>query len=379
MRERAIAMDSEVDRASAQPQPQPQPHVQVENTFLSESQGLEIKPINQIGQVHFQNLKQLKSFVILRSALTTFTGNFKFMLLTILSVVPLFAFMIFYEIKLQTTLQGIPIVLDGPSQIIYLENLYVVPQDDIVDLRSKFFSTLVQLSLFYLVLHPMLEMFSIVITIKFAAKIQSGDTQVALKEALYKNNFKGLSVTYLCVHLLSILTLLGLFWVVLNHNLFSARIWHHFELHSIEFYMNLLSIGFHSAIFIALLYVYLGWSAFWNMSIVISVMEEETGIWAFGLSDYYGKHCKSTGFQLMLVFFAFGNVLRVPSLFFGLCNSSSAGVSVTAIVIGLVCLGNLVKWVAFVLYFYDCKQQVMEKKGDEEVGKSVKKDVGDAC
>ncbi|XP_021842754.2 uncharacterized protein [Spinacia oleracea] len=128
-------------------------------------------------------------------------------------------------------------------------------------------------------------------------------------------------------------------------------------------------------IFLGLLYKYLEWSAFWNMSMVISFMDEQTGIEAFGMSDYYGKHCKKTGFQLMLGFFVFGNVLRLPCLYAGLCTGSVAGVLITCIVIMMVSLSNLVKWVAFLVYFQYCKQQTMEKKlDDQEQNKNVKFD-----
>uniref|UniRef100_A0A803L0G8 Uncharacterized protein n=1 Tax=Chenopodium quinoa TaxID=63459 RepID=A0A803L0G8_CHEQI len=128
-----------------------------------------------------------------------------------------------------------------------------------------------------------------------------------------------------------------------------------------------------SVMFLALLYKYLDWSAFWNMGMVISCTEEQTGVAALGLSDYYGRHSKKTGFQLMLGFFIFGNVLRLPCLYAGLCNGSFAGVMITSIVIMSVSIGNLVKWIAFLLYFQYCKQQTMEKKVDDhKQGKTVK-------
>uniref|UniRef100_A0A7C9DZ97 Uncharacterized protein n=1 Tax=Opuntia streptacantha TaxID=393608 RepID=A0A7C9DZ97_OPUST len=348
-------MDSEVGQVSS-----PQPHVEQERDCQSESHGVRIQPIIEMGQV-IQNLKQLKSSEILGSAVTTFTSNFKFMFLMILSILPLCAFMIFYEIKLQRTIEGVSNFLDS-SSFVGFHSISYDQYDNANESEWSFFLDIVQLCLFYSVFYPILEIYSVFITINLAAKIHSGQPGVTEKAVLDHNNLAGIFSTYLYIQLLSALTFLGLFWVAVNYYLFSIRFSYSYDF--LEFYSNILSTGFHSAVSVALLYKYLGWSAFWNMGMVISVLEEETGIGAFGLSAYYGKHCKQNGIQLMLIFFAFCNSPRLLSLSFGLCNSSFAGVCVTVIVIGLFCLGNLVKWVAFVLYFYGCKQQVMEKKVD---------------
>ncbi|XP_056690879.1 uncharacterized protein [Spinacia oleracea] len=170
---------------------------------------------------------------------------------------------------------------------------------------------------------------------------------------------------------MSTMTLSGLVWIVSNHRLVFGG---YYDPTGASWF-NILSLTVHSVIFLGLLYKYLEWSAFWNMSMVISFMDEQTGIEAFGMSDYYGKHCKKTGFQLMLGFFVFGNVLRLPCLYAGLCTGSVAGVLITCIVIMMVSLSNLVKWVAFLVYFQYCKQQTMEKKlDDQEQNKNVKFD-----
>lgn len=41
--------------------------------------------------------------------------------------------------------------------------------------------------------------------------------------------------------------------------------------------------------FVAVLFKYLDWSALWNMGMVISVMDEETGNEALEMSSYYAK------------------------------------------------------------------------------------------
>lgn len=36
---------------------------------------------------------------------------------------------------------------------------------------------------------------------------------------------------------------------------------------------------------------------------------------------------------------------------------------------GLFGVGNVMKWVVFVVFFVDCKKRIMEKKVDEEIGR----------
>ncbi|XP_021742262.1 uncharacterized protein LOC110708438 [Chenopodium quinoa] len=343
------------------------------------------------------NLKKLKSFEILKSALKIFTSNTKFMLFMILSILPLFVFMVFYDIKLQKSISFLssnPLLLHNyPMSIttMYafnssvnstasasLDDYQVVLYDGnelinttYFDQRREFFINTFQLSLFYLLLYPFLEFFSLSLTTKIASKVHAVEKLPTLRELFHqKVNFGSSFITYLCVHLLSSATLLGLSWIVLFHNLFFSG--PSYSEQAINFWYLTVCV-LQSVMFLALLYKYLDWSAFWNMGMVISCTEEQTGVAALGLSDYYGRHSKKTGFQLMLGFFIFGNVLRLPCLYAGLCNGSFAGVMITSIVIMSVSIGNLVKWIAFLLYFQYCKQQTMEKKVDDhKQGKTVK-------
>ncbi|XP_021726986.1 uncharacterized protein LOC110694129 isoform X1 [Chenopodium quinoa] len=343
------------------------------------------------------DIKQLKSFEFLKSALKIFTSNTKFMLFMILSILPLFVFMVFYEIKLQKSLSFLssnPLLMQHypisvtmypyNSSLINstasnsVDNYQGVLYDDeftsyttYTDQRREFFLNTFQFSLFYLLLYPFLEFFSLSLTTKIASKVLAAEKLSTFKELFHqKVNFGGPFTTYLCVHLLSSTTLLGLSWIrLLSKVLFSGPRYYD---QSISFWY-VLFVALQSVMFLALLYKYLDWSAFWNMGMAISCKEEQTGVAALGLSEYYGRHCKKTGFQLMLGFFVFGNALRLPCLYAGLCNGSVAGVMITSIVIMSVSIGNLVKWIAFLLYFEYCKQQTMEKKVDDhKQGKTVK-------
>ncbi|XP_042978972.1 uncharacterized protein LOC122309528 [Carya illinoinensis] len=60
--------------------------------------------------------------------------------------------------------------------------------------------------------------------------------------------------------------------------------------------------------------------------------------------------------------------LRLPCLYFG-CYEGGIEILVQ---VSLFCLGNMLKWVVCVIYFYDCKKRTLEKKFDEEVGREIK-------
>ena len=50
---------------------------------------------------------------------------------------------------------------------------------------------------------------------------------------------------------------------------------------------------------------------------------------------------------------------------------TSSGIAVTAAQVSLVFLGNVLKWVTFIVYLYDCKKRLLEKKVDVEKGSAV--------
>ena len=111
------------------------------------------------------------------------------------------------------------------------------------------------------------------------------------------------------------------------------------------------------------------WNAIWNMAVVISVLEEKQGIIALGVSAYVGSGCRLRGLFLMLIFSVWRLALRLSYLYVGWSEGGN-GIAVAAQV-SLVCLGNVLKWVTFMVYFYDCKKRLLEKKVDVEKGSAV--------
>ncbi|XP_018436777.1 uncharacterized protein LOC108809132 isoform X2 [Raphanus sativus] len=135
----------------------------------------------------------------------------------------------------------------------------------------------------------------------------------------------------------------------------------------------------HGTVFIVLAVKFGKWSAGWNMGLVVSVLEEEDGkggIYgtnALSLSYWYGRGHEKRDLLMMLMFSVFAIVTRMPCLY-STCSerSSGNGVLYTGIYVGLICVGNVVKWVACVVSYYDCRARVLEKKDDVEIGSKAK-------
>ncbi|KAL2618646.1 hypothetical protein AAZX31_08G278700 [Glycine max] len=114
--------------------------------------------------------------------------------------------------------------------------------------------------------------------------------------------------------------------------------------------------------------MYLEWSAMWNMSLVISVLEGIYGVDAFSSSTYFSRGCHRRGLFLMMIFFAWGHLLRLPCYHVGGYEQGNA----IFVQVGLFCMVNPLKWVACMIYFHDCKERKLKKKTDEESGIDVK-------
>jgi hypothetical protein len=200
----------------------------------------------------------------------------------------------------------------------------------------------------------------VIVTVHLSSKIHAEERPMTLKDMIYEpiygSRLRGTFITSIYVLYLSTCTLLLLIWLGAYYVILENSM------------IDMFFAGLHTLAFLPLLAKYLEWSAMWNMSIVISVLEGIYGDEASALSAYYSKGSEGCGLILMLVFFVWGLGLRLPCLYFG-CYEGGIGIVAQ---ISLVCLGNVLKWVACMLYFYDCKKQILEKKVDEEVGRDIK-------
>ncbi|OMO52783.1 hypothetical protein COLO4_36978 [Corchorus olitorius] len=115
----------------------------------------------------------------------------------------------------------------------------------------------------------------------------------------------------------------------------------------------------------ALLVKYLEWTAIWNMSIVISILEGIHGADALGLSAYFCRGRERQSFLLMLVFFIWGVGLRL-ACFHGGCSIEKSWRFI--IQVSLICMGTVMKWVVCVIFFCRRKEQNEQRVDDEEAG-----------
>ncbi|EEF44902.1 hypothetical protein RCOM_0851370 [Ricinus communis] len=117
----------------------------------------------------------------------------------------------------------------------------------------------------------------------------------------------------------------------------------------------------------ALLTKYIEWSAIWDMGVVISILEEKQGDVAIIVSSYLSRGSRRCGFFLMLMFFGMRLALRLSCLYAGWERKGEGTNAMgTTVHIGLVCLLNVLKWVIFVVYFYDCKKQSSQKQSSQK-------------
>ncbi|XP_044479065.1 uncharacterized protein LOC123206038 [Mangifera indica] len=114
------------------------------------------------------------------------------------------------------------------------------------------------------------------------------------------------------------------------------------------------------------------WTAIWNMGLVISILEENKhGDVALGVSAYLSRGSRKRGLVLQFMFSGWSFGLRILCILFGWRNGGSKNViEVIAAQVCVNCLWNVMKWVAFVIYFYDCKKRFLEKKFDGAEGKA---------
>lgn len=271
---------------------------------------------------------------ILREAIMLYFKNFNFIIFTFLISLPLFCIMIYFEIQLQETL------LKTSNIIIHFRN-----SGSIIDLIDKVYNLkLVQLGLIYMVPLHILELISAIVTIDLASKLLSEDKKMTLKDMLQKpfdtSKMRGSFVTSIYVLFLTTTHQLGLLWIVINYHVF---------LKDSRFYVLFAVIC--SLLFAKVLKMYLEWSAMWNMSLVMSILEGIYGFDALALSIYFSKGCHRRGLFLMLVFFAWGHFSRLSCYYIGGYEQGN-GIFVQ---VGLSCAVIPLKWLIFMIYFYDCK------------------------
>ncbi|XP_060669223.1 uncharacterized protein LOC107428621 [Ziziphus jujuba] len=295
---------------------------------------------------------------ILKKALQISSKNINFIIFILIISSPLFCFLVYYEFFLQKFLvETFENLYDPPDYFYYywLEIFHIAER-----LNKKTFLEFIQLVFLYLVPLHLLEFCTVLVIVDLTSKIYSEERPMTLKDLLNMpvevTRLKGTFITFVYVAILSVCTLLGLTWLVTTYFIL---------LRSCFSYVLFAAVC--GAIFVSVLTIYSALSAECNMSIVISILEGIYGVEALALSAYFSRGNYRCGLNLMLVFLLWGIGLRLPCLYFG-CYEEGYGIVAQ---ISLVCLGNALKWIVCVVYFHECKKQILEKKYDEEVGTDV--------
>ncbi|KAM2330644.1 hypothetical protein ACFX1X_021447 [Malus domestica] len=275
---------------------------------------------------------------ILRQALIIPARNIKFFIFAILASLPLFCFLIYYEPHLQKIMVETSKILNPPREadingyLTYFGLSWSIPIDISRKLNQDFPNELFYLEFLYLVPLHILYLVTAIPIVYLGSKIHTEESPVMtlkdmVKKPFDKKRLKGTFVTYFYVLVLSSCTLLGLTWLGITY----YAVLRNFEHFDALFYAVLCWPAF-----VGLLAMFSAWSAVWNMSIVISILEGGSGIKVFGEAIYLSSGSEWRGFILMLIFFAWE--------------------------VCLFCFGNVLKWIVCIVYFYDCKNRALEKK-----------------
>jgi len=310
---------------------------------------------------------------ILNETLAIYFKNINFIIFTLLISLPFFFLMVYFETLFQLTLVQTPNIISSlPFQEKH-DQIFIISMDsddgysfshidDVPSFSKDYLPLLIQIGFIYTIPLHVLEFCSKVLTMDLASKLINSEeynTNMSLKH-MFQNSvdvsiMKGTFITSLYTLALSNCLLIAFPWIVSNCFGLASTFWCYIIFGTICF----VAIG-------KLLMVYLEWSAVWNMSIVISVLEGIYGIGAMRVSYYFSSGNHKRGLVLMSVFFVFGGFLRLMCIYFE-CYKGGSGIFIQ---IGILTVLNTLKWVSCVIYFNDCKERKMEKKvDDEEMGK----------
>lgn len=302
--------------------------------------------------------QMLGVFDILKEALSLIYKNHSFIVLAFLTSLPLFCFSIYYELHLQRTLLQISEFLkQNPG---FFNYNWQTQLHTITSMTRMFSNSLIQLGLLYLIPLHLLEICTAFVIVDLASKLQGKTTfrEVFGGACLTKAaRFRGTLVTSIWVLFLSTCTVVGSTWLVSVYYVI---------LRNFEYY-NIYCRVLYKAACMALLANYMEWGAIWSMSIVISILENTHGANALMLSANLSRGRERQGLVLTLIFGVWGFGLRLACLFF----KGYEGRGGIVAQIGFLCTGNVVKWVAYMIYSYKCKKLISEKKVDVEIGKVV--------
>jgi hypothetical protein len=336
--------------------------------------------------------EKLSVIELLKRALKLLFGNINLLLFLCLCSLPLFFFLIFFELSLQTT--------------VYLTSQFLwkllilgedLPENDLILISEKkndLISWLIQTFLLYFFPYTILDLLTTT-TIGAASSIVYTSKEEPLgllylverSIKICQNRVGGCLITSLYVLLWSTSVFLFFFLFFFLQFLSGSTNYvsipylsreykgFHYQPTGLFNVVVPLTLLMQCTLFIVLTAKYSKWSSGWNMGLVVSVLEEDEdgqGIYggdALSLSGWYRKGHEKRDLWLMLMFLVFGLATRMPCLY-SKCSASGNGVMYTGFYVGLICVGNLLKWVTCLACYHDCKTMVLRKKRDVEQAKT---------
>ncbi|XP_012081910.1 uncharacterized protein LOC105641871 [Jatropha curcas] len=302
---------------------------------------------------------KLGFFGIIKESLRIPFKNPNFIIFAFLTSLPLFCFSSVYEIIFQKTIIETRYIIqetitpDNPYGNFEYSYEALLNFEKWIGKISRKFLLLV---LFYLGILHFLDLLNTVAVVEITSLIYKEEKAMNLKAMfsrfINETRLKGPLITSIYVLLLASLISFGLVsllpYILIGYTAFFF---------TVPFLV----------LYISLLIKYIDWSAIWDMGIVISVLEEKQGDVAIIASSYLSRGSRLYGFFLMLVFFGWRVALRLSLLYAGF-KTGGGEVMRTVLQSGFICFGVVLKWVIFVVYFYDCKKQSLEGKIDAEEG-----------
>ena len=107
--------------------------------------------------------------------------------------------------------------------------------------------------------------------------------------------------------------------------------------------------------------IWLVLTAWWDMGVVVSILEEKGGLQSLSTSQYLSKgNNRVRGFLLML----FDFILSYGISFLAIVVSGNFSSMIVYYVVhnGLECARKVMKWVVFMVYYHDCKRRCRERR-----------------
>ncbi|KAK7318631.1 hypothetical protein RJT34_03334 [Clitoria ternatea] len=303
---------------------------------------------------------------ILKKTAIFYVKNINFIIFTFLASLPFYFVMVYFEILFQKTIaetpEIIPLLPFHEQHYLFSFPIYADTNVAVKSFSKDYLPVLLQLIFIYLAPLHVLELCSSALTVDFASKLLSEENSMSLKD-MFKRSIdisilKGTFKTSLYTLFLSSCLLIAFPWTASN---------------CYSFFRVFGSYVFYVICIIALaklLMMYLEWSAIWNMSIVVSILEGVYGIGALRVSYFFSRGNQRRGLLLMLVFFVLRHCLRLSCVSFR-CYKGGYGIFLQ---IGFLIVVNTLKWVSCLIHYNDCKERKMEKKVDEELGEGLEND-----